>query len=105
MKKGTLLMLSKAFVVVDNAAGDSALPRAIAEKLKLCPEMADEIAALYDGSDRDPQKTASGGRPMGKRDQTLQKYPLRFLELGPPSAHLQVQLLLDGGIRRSPAAL
>lgn len=61
VKKGTLLIVSKAFAVVDNDyAADTALPRAILGKLT--PETARDVSALYDGKDRSTAQPEPPGR-------------------------------------------
>ncbi|KAH7716357.1 hypothetical protein AAVH_16254 [Aphelenchoides avenae] len=53
VKKGTLLLVSKAFVIVGNWQSIYDVAHAAAEKLKRRPEMAGEINSLYDGSPRE----------------------------------------------------
>ncbi|KAH7698866.1 hypothetical protein AAVH_34036 [Aphelenchoides avenae] len=62
VKKGTLLMVSKAFAIVnDNTT--AAVARGVADKLQLRPEMAAEINALYDGNERTPDAPIDQGIP------------------------------------------
>lgn len=66
VKKGTLLIVSKAFAVVDNDyAADTALPRAILGKLT--PETARDVSALYDGKDRSTAQPEPPGNPSLER--------------------------------------
>ncbi|KAH7660429.1 TPR domain protein, partial [Aphelenchoides avenae] len=73
VQKGTLLMVSKAFAIVD-ANSTEAIAQGVADKLQLRPEMAAEINALYDGNERVPGAPIDQGIPDIERPTQICKY-------------------------------
>jgi len=67
VKKGTLLLVSKAVAIIDNWQSVDDVAYAVAEKLKRRPEMADDISALYDGNPREAGLPAPKGTAERQR--------------------------------------
>ena len=52
MKKGTLLLVSKAFALVDKNGPPLELPKALEKKIRLQPKRYSEVAVLHYGGER-----------------------------------------------------
>ncbi|KAH7704106.1 TPR domain protein [Aphelenchoides avenae] len=74
VKKGTLLLVSKAFAIVDRGAPRLELPKTLEKKLRLHRDKADEVAALHFGGERSADTMSLKSLMMGPRLVAICKY-------------------------------
>ncbi|KAH7716356.1 hypothetical protein AAVH_16253 [Aphelenchoides avenae] len=74
VKKGTLLLVSKALAIVGDGQSVGAVALAVKEKLKRRPEMTGDVNALYDGNPREAEAPPPQGIPDIDRLAKICKY-------------------------------